>query len=294
MASGKHNRYEPAEETEVYRRRKRPVRVRSWLFDWRGWPWRRIALSLAAIGLVSSGYRALHAYVAESPRFRFEASGLTVGGLDLAPAAAVRAVFASDAGVPLGAIPLEERREQLTGIEWVAGATVTRLWPNRLHVEVVERVPAAYSAEPSAGGGLAPRLIDRNGEYFDPPAGRVLELPLTTGISAHLAAEERRARVALVMAAVADLDSAIPHYSPQVERYDVADPKNLRLTVVRDGEAVVLDMGREHFRHRFEVFAANYPGWRREHGPVDSIDLRYSEQVALVPASAPKREPVYR
>ena len=50
---------------------------------------------------------------------------------------------------------MEQRRAQLEAMPWVEHATVMRLLPNRLRVEVVERVPVAFVRQ---GGtiGLVP------------------------------------------------------------------------------------------------------------------------------------------
>ena len=40
-------------------------------------------------------------------------------------------------------LPLRQRREELLRLQWVKDATVTRIWPNRLRIQVVEREPVA-------------------------------------------------------------------------------------------------------------------------------------------------------
>jgi hypothetical protein len=66
-----------------------------------------------------------------------------------------------------------------------------------------------------------------------------------------------------------------------VSEVDVADQENAKAIAVFHGEAVELQMGDEHFRHRFELFMKYYPSWKHEFGAVRSVDLRFKGQVAV-------------
>jgi hypothetical protein len=66
-----------------------------------------------------------------------------------------------------------------------------------------------------------------------------------------------------------------------ISEVDVADPENAKAPAVYHGEAVELQMGNEHFRHRFEVFLNRFAEWKQKYGVVRTVDLRFQGQVAL-------------
>ncbi len=41
-------------------------------------------------------------------------------------------------------VPIHKRRQQLLAIDWVEEASVSKIWPNTLKVQVHERAPVAF------------------------------------------------------------------------------------------------------------------------------------------------------
>jgi cell division septal protein FtsQ len=269
MASTKPKRQDASGESDAYRRRKRPVRVRPWVFDWRNWAWRPIAFTAAFITLGLSSVYAVNRYLGDGPRFRLAEPGLAVTGIERLRAESIRAVFQDDLGQSLADIPVEARRETLLETAWI--------------VHVRERTPVAFVRVQAPNGGLRSRLIDSQGVFLDPLPGARFELPALDGISPDLPAPARQERVALYLALMTDLDAEEPHYGMRVSQIDVADPLNARVTVAHLGDVVVLDMGNELFRHRFETFLKYIENWKQQFGSVASVDLRYEDQVVVLP-----------
>ena len=104
--------------------------------------------------------------------------------------------------------------------------------------------------------------------------------PVLTGISASMPLPDRAKRVGLYQALIADLDAAEPFYSSRISEVDVVDPQNAKLTTVYGGEMVQLQMGKESFRHRYEIFLKYFDSWKKEFGRVRTVDLRYKGVVA--------------
>lgn len=283
MPSTKPKRQDASGESEAYRRRKRPVRVRSWVFDWRNWPWRPIAFTLAFIGLASTSVYAVNRYLGDGPRFRLAEAGLAVTGLERLQEPAIRAIFRDDLGLSLADVPVEARRQALLETPWIEQASVARLWPDRIWVHVKERVPVAFVRVADAKGSLRARLIDSQGVFLDPMPGVRFELPVLDGISPDLPVPARRERVALYLALMSGLDGEEPYYGSRISQVDVSDPENAKATVAHMGEVVVLEMGNELFRHRFETFLKYIETWKDQFGAVASVDLRYEDQVVVVP-----------
>ena len=89
---------------------------------------------------------------------------------------------------------LEDLRERIEALPWVASARVSRIWPDTLAVKVVERQPYARW-----GQG---QMIDRNSEVFTPNADEIpQDLPLLSAPPGHepeaaMVYEDLRARLA--------------------------------------------------------------------------------------------------
>ena len=275
---------DPSGEAEAYRRRKRPVRVRSWMFDWRNWPWRPVAFTLAFVALGATSVYGVNRYLGDGPRFRLAEAGLAVTGCQQLDEKVIRAAFDEDLGQSLADIPVEQRRAQLLETSWIKDASVARLWPDRIWVHVVERTPVAFVRVASGKGGLRSRLIDGQGVFLDPIPGARFELPVLDGVSAELPAPARQERVALYLALMRDLDSREPYYGARLSQIDVADPTNAKVTVAHLGDVIELEMGDRLFRDRFETFLKYIENWKRQFGSVGWVDLRYEDQVVVLPA----------
>lgn len=278
------------DQADGFQRRSKPVRVRRGVADWRSWPWRKIAV-IGVLGVLSASVlSALSGYVHSSDRFRFpeDGSGLAVSGLERLGPKPVQGVFDPDFGKPLAEIDLEARRTELLGLQWVRSTTISRIWPDRIWVDVVERQPVAFLRLKSGRRGST--LIDREGALLDPLPGVQFDLPVVDGIEADMDVEERLKRVQLLEKLVADLDSQEPAYSKRFGQIDLSDSQNAVATVVHEGEVFQLAMGDKLFRHRFEAFVNDVASWERRYGKLAKIDLRFEDKVFMEPLQeAPAR-----
>jgi len=87
-------------------------------------------------------------------------------------------------------VPLDDRRSKIEEIGWVESASVHRILPNRLRVEVTERTPVAFARN---GNEIA--LIDAHGVLLDRPADIDMRFPILSGVSDSLARDERERRM---------------------------------------------------------------------------------------------------
>ena len=281
----KRARISPPESSDSsYLRRGKPVPVRRKVL--RGaWPW--LLRGLLGFLILGAGYSAAHAvtaYLQASRHFVFsgDAEALRISGLRFVSKKSIQEVFRPDAGSSIFSIPLEQRRAQIREIAWVQEASVRRVAPGRIWVQIRERRPLAFVRFPRSREArpVSPKLIDREGVFLSPPAGEQFLFPVLTGISASMPLPDRAKRVALYQALAADLDAAEPFYSPRISEVDVVDPRNAKLTTVIGGEIVQLQMGNESFRHRYEIFLKYFDSWKKEFGTVRTVDLRYKGVVA--------------
>jgi len=275
------------EDSGAYRRRRRPVRVRRGLADWRSWPWMRIGVAVAAVVLTVTTTNALETYLTSAPRFALAADeGIVLSGLQRLSEEEIRRFFASDEGANILSVPLSERRAELLSKRWVRDVAISRRWPDRIWVHVEERTPAAYVRMPEGPrGALTLRLIDDEGVLLEPLEGPRLELPVVDGLTSETPREERAARIALLHEMLGDLDSEEPGYGDRLSQIDLSEPKNIRVTTVHEGDVIELQLGDELFRHRFGVFDEYISGWKQEFGAVGWVDLRFEDQVIVLPVN---------
>jgi len=239
-------------------------------------PWKFVVylsfwiLILAGVAFAAKEVRQ---FVMTDPHFTVEASdlGITYEGIQYAPLARVKQVFASDLGLSAFHVPLDERRRRLLAIDWVQDASLTRLWPNRLVVRIRERKPVAFVHLP-AGRYL---LIDAEGFLLSPPPRVRFDFPVMTGITAEQSEAERRDRVLAMQALIANLGSA----AKQISEVNAANVENLRITTEIDQHAVELWMGDSNFSSRYQHFIAHYPEIRKTSEDTAVFDLRLDDRI---------------
>jgi len=267
-----------------YLRRKKPVPIRrKMLRSARPWLMRGL-LGFVILGAGLSTAYAVTAYLYGSRHFLFsgDQESLRISGNRFVHKQSIQELFGPDAGSSIFSVPLEQRRVQINEIAWVEKASVRRVVPSRIWVQIQERRPVAFVRFPQSPNNppASPKLIDHEGVLLSPPTGEQFMFPVLTGISASMPLPDRAKRVALYQALVADLDAEEPFYSSRISEVDVVDPRNAKLTTVNDGEIVQLQMGSENFRHRYQIFLKYFESWKKEFGRVRTVDLRYKGVVA--------------
>jgi cell division protein FtsQ len=273
------------EEESPYRRRAKTVPVRRsragrlrrslpWLFAG------ALALALASL----SGYW-LARYALTSPHFLVASPDhiLVSGNQFVSREEVVNALglpFSKKlgAGIPLLRVSLEQKRQQVMTLPWVRSATVARAFPNTLVVSVVERTPVAFL---NFGGHLA--LIDEEGVVLDKPAKATFDFPVLTGLEAAGDARERRARVGLYTEFLRRVAEDATASGWLISEVDLSDSDDLRALLARGSETISVHFGHEDFRERFQNFLALLPELRTQQRRIDSIDLRYRNQVVVNP-----------
>jgi len=242
-------------------------------------------LLLLALALVAALYQ-LDRFLASSPPFVLAGSpepgadsNLRVEGAVYAPRHRLVRAFAPDFGRSIYLLPLQERRRSLLAIDWVHDATVSRLWPNRVVVRIVERVPVAFVLLPPPGGGPAQAaLIDAEGVILEPPLRARFTVPVLHGISPEQTQDLRRQRTALMLALLKEIQ---PLHA-QLSEIDVSDPDNVRITQLIDARLLRLLLGNQRFLPRLKNFLNHYPEIHRRLPRATSFDLRLENTVTAM------------
>lgn len=150
-------------------------------------------------------------------------------------------------------LDLEAARATLEALPWVSHATVRRLWPNRLVVELTEHVAAAAW----------------NGQQTLDTHGRLFPVKPWPGLPRIHAPEGMQLEVARRLS---EFHRVLAPAGLRLDAVQVSPRHSWRL-VLADG--VSLELGRERMEERVRRFVTFYPNTVRRIGPVSQIDLRY-------------------
>jgi cell division protein FtsQ len=189
-------------------------------------------------------------------------------------------VFGEDIGRNIFFVPLGQRRKELEAIPWVQQATVMRFLPNRLSVSIVERTPVAFVRE-----GSQVELADADGVILSMPplmmAQHHYSFPVVTGIDAKDSLASRRARMAVYLRFLAELDKGSEHLTQQVSEIDLSDPEDLRATMPEQGSDILAHFGEDHFLERWQSYKSHIGEWRSRYPRLIGVDLRYNGEIPL-------------
>jgi len=211
---------------------------------------------------------------------------IEVTGNHIVSREAVLQQFVHDRGRSVLRIPLDTRRGGLEDISWVESATVQRILPSRIRVDLTERTPIAFLRN---GTELA--LIDAHGVILDRPRGEDLQFPIITGLSENMSREERGKRVQIYQEFMNGIDLVRSGSSDRVSEVDLANPRDLRAVMTgianaSDTQALTIHFGTGDFTGKYRMVVENFAQWQASNGRVQSIDLQYAKQVVLNPESS--------
>jgi cell division protein FtsQ len=268
-----------------YLRRQKPVEIRRKKLGGKTWPfYRRVfvwtVVSVATMTVAYFGVR----YALYSPQMLLlRPDQIDVSGNHIVAREEVQKLFVRDRDRSVLRVPLETRRVQIQDIPWVEEASVARILPNRLRVEITERTPVAFFRN---GNELT--LIDAHGVILDRPEGEDFHFPIVTGMSEGLAREERGKRMQVYAEFMKDIDLVKSSSSERVSEIDLGNPRDLSAVLTGLGAdpgtpAVTVHFGQGDFTGKYRTLVDNFTQWQASAGPVHSIDLRYSRQVVVNP-----------
>ncbi len=277
-----------ADEEPRYLRRQKPVEIRRKKFSGRGWPFYRRVLVFTAAGVVCltvaiSGTR----FLLYSPSMLLlKPDQIELNGNHIVSREAVLQQFVHDRNQSVLRVPLDTRRSQLEQIPWVESASVQRILPNRLRVEITERTPIAFARN---GNELA--VIDAHGVILDRPRDEDLRFPIVSGVSEDLPRDQREKRMQTFDEFMKDAELVRGGSSDRVSEVDLSNPKDLRVVMTglasaTDSQAVTIHFGSGEFTGKYKMLVDNFSQWQANAGHVQSIDLQYSRQVVVNPDSS--------
>jgi cell division protein FtsQ len=249
---------------------------------------RQVSIGLLIAGSIAGVVSTAYFYGTGSWRFRIDSSdNIEVTGTQNVTHNQVLEIMGGDIGRNIFFIPLSERKQQLEEIPWVESATVMRLLPNHLRVDLHERTPVAFVRM-----GSKVSLIDANGVMLElpPRSSARYSFPVVTGMEESDPLSTRAALMKLYGELVHDLDSEGAHYSSSLSEVDLSDPEDVKITIADSEGAVLVHLGNTQFLERYKLYLAHVEEWRQKFNKLESVDLRYDRQVIVNPESTGNRE----
>jgi len=270
-----------AEDEPRYLRRQKPVEIRRKKFAGKGWifyrqvlGWSLFFIALAAVTVVSIRFLLYSPTMLLLKPDQIELVGNKVVAREV-----VLQQFIPDRNRSVLQIPLDERRAELQKIPWIESATLQRVLPNRIRIELTERSPVAFSRN---GNELS--LIDGHGVLLDRPEGEDLHFPIVSGVSADVPDDQREKRMQIYQELIKDLELVRSGSSENISEVDLSDPKDLRVVMTglsraASSLALTVHFGAADFKEKYRKLVENFSEWQAKNGCFRSIDLRYKYPV---------------
>lgn len=269
-----------------YMRRSRAVAVRQsripqgiWRFVW----WAGVIV-FVLVPLGAAGYF-LGGYLLNSSRFQVTSpADVTVEGSHYVSREEVLAALGVQPGASrkesnIFSCSLNQREKQVESIPWVGSATVVRSYPHSLVVYLTERVPVAF-----VDAGSRIKMVDRQGVLLDPPEKSHFDFPIVKGLDFHGNSAGRAARLNLYQEFMHETSQKMANSGWVVSEVDLSDESNLKALLVQGDQTLLVYFGNAGFLTRFENLMTVLPQLRRTNARIDSVDLRFRNQVVVNPA----------
>jgi cell division protein FtsQ len=235
-----------------------------------------VAAVLFCLALLAGG---LYSYGEHSWRFRVESSdNIDISGMQNVTKAQIMEVMGADIGRNIFFIPLAQQKAQLEQIPWVESASVMRFVPNRLKVEIHERTPVAFAR-------VGPRisLIDAGGTLMELPHNHKYSFPVILGMNPGEPLSTRAPRMKAYNELVRDLDSNGARYSQDLSEVDLSDLDDLKVRVNDPAGDVLVELGSSDYLKRYKTYVSHVQEWRQQFQKLESVNLRYDNQVIVNP-----------
>jgi len=231
-------------------------------------------LGVAAVGAIFVQHYGEHSW-----RFRIDSSdNIEVTGIENVTKKQIMEVMGEDIQRNIFSVPLSEQRAKLEQIPWVESASVMRFVPNRLKIEIHERTPVAFAR-------VGPRifLIDGGGTLMELPQKHRYSYPVILGMNPGEPLSTRLPRMRAYNELVQQLDSGGAHYSADLSEIDLSDLDNLKVRVNDPQGDVLVELGNSDYLARYRTYVSHVQEWRQQFQKLESVNLRYGNQVVVNP-----------
>ena len=82
---------------------------------------------------------------------------------------------------------------------------------------------------------------------------------------------------------VGELDSGGAHYSQDLSEVDLSDLEDVKVRVNDPAGDVLVHLGSSDYLRRYKIYVTHAQGWRQQFQKLESVDLRYDNQIIVNP-----------
>jgi cell division protein FtsQ len=238
-------------------------------------------VAFCAVGACVVVFAAVRRYMLHDPRFVVETTDdIQINGAEHLKREQVLSVFGPDLERNIFKMSLAERRADIERLPWVAHATVMRLLPNDIRVQIKERTPVAFVRQGTQIG-----LVDGSGVLLDMPSDAAgdphYSFPVLTGLSADLPLDTRAARMQVYEQFMKELRGAEGHLTDSLSEVDVSDPEDVKALIASGNSDILVHFGNEQYLKRYREFEDHLAEWKQQYPQLASADMRYEGQIVL-------------
>ena len=118
------------------------------------------------------------------------------------------------------------------------------------------------------------------------------DFPVLYGLEAIHSIDDRRARIDLYREFMRQLGDEAPRAGWMISEVYLADAEDLKALLINGQQTVQVHFGQKDFLPRFRSFLALLPEIQKSNDKIDSVDLRYRNQIVVDPmTSGPASKP---
>lgn len=130
-------------------------------------------------------------------------------------------------------------------------------------------------------------LVDATGVLMDLPLGhkKKYSFPVIIGLSLAEPRSTSAPRMRIYDDLIAQLDGGGAHYSQDLSEVDISDPDDVKILVNDPHGAVLVHLGSSNYLERYKIYVSHVQEWRQQFSKLDSVDLRYDNQIVVNPES---------
>jgi len=145
-------------------------------------------------------------------------------------------------------------------------------------VEIHERTPVAFAR-------VGPRmsLIDAGGTLMELSPKHKYSFPVILGMNPGEPLSTRAPRMKTYSEMVLELDSGGARYSRDLSEVDLSDLEDVKVRVNDPAGDVLVHLGSSDYLRRYKTYVTHAQGWRQQFQKLESVDLRYDNQIIVNP-----------
>jgi cell division protein FtsQ len=135
-------------------------------------------------------------------------------------------------------------------------------------------------------------LIDAGGTLMELTPKHKYSFPVILGMNPGEPLSTRAPRMKAYSEMVRDLDAGGAHYSQDLSEVDLSDLDDVKVRVNDPAGDVLVHLGSSDYLRRYKIYVTHAQGWRAQFQKLESVDLRYDNQIIVNPDVPQTAKPV--